>query len=511
MTTVTMSERLKSIVLEVTSAGYLLDKEALSYLQDLELEGRLELTGRDLVELAKCGPAKRDLFIGRDMIQNIAGTIVPPVSPPPMPAEPVRSRANPAEEIEASIQVVKDPSPEICSEGNIGDFAAYFRDRYVKLEKLLRQRLDARDAVRISDALSKPVNSKVRFIGMVLSRRQSSSNLMLELDDFDGSATVLVRREQNQRGFAQAQQIPLDQVICVEAVRSRGEMFVGENFILPDIPDEKSALPSDDVYAVLLSDIHAGSRTFLEEAFGRVVRWLQGDVGSPSELSISGRTKYVVVAGDLVDGVGVYPRQERELSLPDLYEQYRLVSKFIAGIPEHIEVIVAPGNHDAVRQALPQPAIPKDFAEPLYESRKLISLGNPAEVLLHGVRFLVFHGQGLDDLISSVPTLNFRSPEKGMKLQLRCRHLAPEFGRRTAIAPERFDHLVIEHPPAVFHSGHIHVVKCEAYRGSQIVNSGAWQTQTEYQKRLGIEPTPGILPVINLKNLHVTLLDFVNG
>jgi DNA polymerase II small subunit len=217
----------------------------------------------------------------------------------------------------------------------------------------------------------------------------------------------------------------------------------------------------------------------------------------------------VVICGDIVDGIGIYPRQEQELAITDLYQQYQEAAKYIAMIPDHVETIVLPGNHDPVRQALPQPPIPKDFGEPLYESRRLISLGNPSEVSLHGVRFLLHHGRSLDDILASVPSMEFSQPEKAMRLQLQCRHLASEYGNRTAIAPEKADHLVIEAIPDVFQSGHVHVVRHENYRGTQIINSGAWQAQTDYQRRVGLNPTPGILTAVNLQTLQVHLINFM--
>jgi DNA polymerase II small subunit len=95
-----------------------------------------------------------------------------------------------------------------------------------------------------------------------------------------------------------------------------------------------------------------------------------------------------------------------------------------------------------------------------------------------------------------------------MEFQLKCRHLVPEYGKRTAIAPERVDHLLVETPPDVFQSGHIHIVQHSTYRGTQVVNSGAWQAQTDYQRRMGLTPTPGILPVVNLHALEVTMTNF---
>jgi DNA polymerase II small subunit len=206
----------------------------------------------------------------------------------------------------------------------------------------------------------------------------------------------------------------------------------------------------------------------------------------------------------------VYPRQEDELTIPDIYEQYKFAARFIQQIPEHMEVIISPGNHDGVRQALPQPAISREYGEPVYEARHVTPLGNPCEVELHGVRFLVHHGRSLEDMLTSAPGMSFERPERAMELQLRCRHLAPEYGNRTSIAPMPEDHLIIENPPDVFHSGHIHVFGQEQYRGTLIVNSGAWQAQTEYQKRMGLKPTPGLLPVVNLQTLKLSVTNFMS-
>src|SRR5207244_6090793 len=104
-----------------------------------------------------------------------------------------------------------------------------------------------------------------------------------------------------------------------------------------------------------------------------------------------------------------------------------------------MDVVLIPGNHDAVRQALPQPAIPKDFAGPVYDSRKIVSLGDPAEVRLHGVHFLLYHGTSLMDILSGVPGLDYQRPVEAMEHQLRARHLPPEDGETTPTGPEQED------------------------------------------------------------------------
>jgi DNA polymerase II small subunit len=185
-----------------------------------------------------------------------------------------------------------------------------------------------------------------------------------------------------------------------------------------------------------------------------------------------------------------------------------MASRFIEEIPDYIEVIVIPGNHDASRKALPQPAIPRNYAEPLHEARKVYSLGNPCTVSLHDVELLICHGRSLDDIASIALGVSFNTPGEAMKLLLQSRHLAPVYGGKTSLAPERRDFMVIEKPPDILHCGHVHVLGYQMYRGTLLVNSGAWQEQTKYQAEMGLVPTPGIIPLVNLQTLEVTPISF---
>ena len=52
------------------------------------------------------------------------------------------------------------------------------------------------------------------------------------------------------------------------------------------------------------------------------------------------RIKYVVIAGDLVDGIGVYPNQIKELNIVDINEQYEVAAEMLTNLPDYIEVII---------------------------------------------------------------------------------------------------------------------------------------------------------------------------
>jgi DNA polymerase II small subunit len=45
----------------------------------------------------------------------------------------------------------------------------------------------------------------------------------------------------------------------------------------------------------------------------------------------------------------------------------------------------------------------------------------------------------------------------------------------------------------------MHVYGCANYRDVIAVNSGTFQEMTSYTKRLGVKPTPGIVPIVDLK------------
>lgn len=501
-----MSENLRIAIGEILEAGFQIESDAFKRLVEFGREQSLKPLIDELLKVA-VSVDPRPLFISSDLVLKAAEKLDLTSGNRPHVEESLGAERRFAEEYESRVEVVFDPTGKLGTPGVFDDFLRYFRSRFDKMSGLFRQRIDTRPSGTITDALASGSNGRGRFVCMVVDKRERGNRIFLTVDDYDEEATVLVN-DANPSMWQTARRVSRDQVLFLETRKSSGKLLVAENIVLPEIPDHRPGRASEEVYAVLLSDVHVGSKVFMESEFRRVLGWLRGEVGDPGQREIAGRVKYVLIGGDLVDGIGVYPRQEVDLKVADIYEQYRLAGKFVAEIPEHMEVLLIPGNHDAVRQALPQPSIPRDFAGPVYDSRKVISLGDPSEVRLDGVDFLLFHGTSLMDVIQSVPGFDYRRPVEVMEYQLRARHLAPEYGKNTPIGPEVEDWLVVEHVPDVFISGHVHVPGSGVYRGTTIVNCGAWQGQTDYQKRMGLVPQPGLLPVINLQSLQVRMIDF---
>jgi len=514
------TEKLQKAVEFTIAAGYQLNKEAFEFLSMLA-------TTEDPKEIIQKAVQKIDalkekpLFIDRNFLEELMGkpkstkeVLIQPLeaplqtSPEPQITEGKRPFRPYAKEVEANINVIEDPSSKLSSNGTIEDYLEYFRDRFKRMEKLLRQRIDARSAASVIDALKAPANTRLKIIGMITEKRQSKKKMFLTVEDLHANATVLVPQNAPQGLLKKARLLLLDQVVCLSVVKTRSRLLVAEDIVLPEIaqkPKHKAPIP---VYAVFTSDMHVGSTKFQRESFNRFVLWLNGKYGNERMREIVSHVKYVLIAGDIVDGIGIYPNQIKELAIKEVYEQYKLAAKFIEQIPDYVEVIIIPGNHDATRKALPQPAISNEFLEPLQESRKIRSLGNPCFLSLHDVEVLLYHGRSLDDIISTVPGMAYNHPEKAMTLLLQSRHLAPVYGGKTLLSPENRDFLVIERIPDIFHAGHIHLLGYSNYRGVLVLNSGGWQEQTDYMRRLGVVPTLGKVPVVNLQTLDVTVVPF---
>ncbi len=411
----------------------------------------------------------------------------------------------PADPPQSEIEVVKDPSLAIQPTG-IEGFPQLFKSRYEKLVKILSERPEGRTLTKVSRINREKGNSKIA--GLVFARKPTKNGIEFTLDDDTGSVSVLAFSPEAKKA---ASEIALDQCVVADVDAVQGRLIL-KNVIQPDIPLKIASTSKKTVYAVFLSDLHIGSNKFLEGAFQRFLDWISGRGRvSEEDEEIVRRLKYIVIGGDVVDGVGVFPNQEYELSERDVYRQYEMVSEKLKLVPKHLQMFVIPGNHDATRQALPQPMIPKKYAASLYQLENLTMMGDPCFFKLNGVSILAYHGRSLDDVLATTPGLSYEKPEDAMKVLLRARHLAPIFGLRTPIAPEIEDHLVIEEVPDIFHAGHVHTVGIDRYKSTLIINSGTWQAQTGYQANLGISPRPGLVPIVNLATLEVTLREFLTS
>ena len=279
-----------------------------------------------------------------------------------------------------------------------------------------------------------------------------------------------------------------------------GDLVIAKDIIRPDVPLSSGMAPNGSQSIVaFVSDIHIGSNTFLEEEWRRFVGWLKKD---PVAKDIG----YIIMPGDLVDGIGVYPGQEDELKIDDLYAQYTALSEIIKGFPDWVQVVMMPGNHDAVRLAEPQPALPNDIRDLFDSSVRFV--GNPCLMEVEERKILAYHGKSIDDFNSGTRHLNYTNPHEAMKEMLRRRHMAPVYGDKTPLAPEQKDYLVIDTVPDIFVTGHVHVCRLDEYRGIRLINASAWQSQTAFQRMHNQMPEPAKVPMVHLGTGECWVEDF---
>ena len=376
------------------------------------------------------------------------------------------------------------------------------KNRFSKYKQIMYDRQDSRKIIRISTLVQHTDQNEYKIAGLLKSRNKLDKSYEIELEDESTDMRLLVTDGNNIR---KVESFLIDQMVIADVVFSKKiGRFIVKNCYSLDVPAEvfQSVEGVEPVYGVFLSDIHVGSKTFLNREFQDFLNWINGRSG---DLEVVSKIRYIVIAGDLVDGIGVYPGQEEELTELNLSKQYDEFAGLMVQIPKSIKIFVSPGNHDATRQALPQPPIFKRYAKALYEMDNVILLGDPCLVRLHGVNTLVYHGQSLVDIVGSSPGITFDKPAEAMKVLLKARHLAPTHGS-TRVALEEDDKLVIKTVPNIFHCGHIHTVQTLKYKGTLLVNSGTWQDQTQFQKRMGIVPNPAIAVVVDLNSLKVKMM-----
>lgn len=399
------------------------------------------------------------------------------------------------------VNVIKAPT-NLGVKGSPDEFINLMRKRFKFLKSILLEKSSI-DPIPISDLVNSTSRDgdKVLIIGMVMEKvTLRDGSIRMVVDDESGSIPVIFKRDS--RYWKWADKVPVDSVLAVKGVFVKGRLYA-DSFRVPDLDGELIKPGSAPGKVVLVSDIHVGSKYFNEGAFDRFMRWLNSDEG--------GDVRYLIICGDLVDGIGVYPNQEEELKIVDVYKQFELASKFIGMIPKRVKIIYIPGNHEPVRQAEPQPVVPDEFLEYLLDARPdLIALPNPAMISIEGVRILIYHGRSLNAIFKHVPGLQPIKPEtvvEAMRWMLRLRHLAPIYGEHS-LSPESEDWMLIDQLPHLLHSGHIHVYGVGEYKGVNIVNSGTFENETPYIKSLGVEVTVGKVPIFNLMDLKIEVKDF---
>ena len=395
--------------------------------------------------------------------------------------------------------IENDVTGESTGTGAYDEFVEVFRDRYERLSAQLRGRVNHRPAEAIGEMSP---GSEVAMIGLVNDIRSTASgHHLIELEDTTGTFPTLVMKDRELASVAE--ELLMDECVAVEgSLSDDAGLLFADAIHFPDVPRTYRPSTADrSVSAALISDVHVGSQEFMADAWERFADWLHTPEASDVE--------YLLIAGDMVEGVGVYPDQDEELEIVDIYEQYEAFSERLKSVPGDMEIVMIPGNHDAVRLAEPQPGFDEELRDIMTAHDARIT-GNPSVVTVEGVSVLMYHGVSLDEVIAEFPeeTASYDDPHKAMYHLLKKRHVAPQYGGHMRLAPEDRDYLVMDEVPDVFHTGHVHKLGYGKYHNVLAVNSGCWQAQTAFQESVNINPDAGFAPILDLDTLDLTIRKF---
>lgn len=401
----------------------------------------------------------------------------------------------------------------------VSDFVGNFVTRFRHLEGILQSRQELKNLTSIRRLQDKTEREKVSIIGIVYAKSiTKNNNIIFTLEDLSGFFKVIVSK--NSTAFKIAMDTQLDEVIGI--VGSLGNKVIFANTIIyPDIPLATEIKKSpNEVYAIVLSDTQLGSKLFLPKRFNNFIEWLNGNFGTEEERRIAEKVGYILFPGDIIEGVGIFPGQEEELNIPDIYDQYKEIAKYLSRIPNDKQIILCTGNHDACRIAEPQPRIYKEYAPDLYDLPNLHIVTNPSMINIHkskdfeGLNVLFYHGFSYTfycDTVQSIKDSGLPISDRTgliMKYLLQRRHLAPTYTSTRMVPNPKEDCMLINEVPDLFISGHIHKAVVTSHRGVNIIVGSCFQTHSAYQEKFGHTPVPGQVPLINLKTRKISMLEF---
>jgi len=392
---------------------------------------------------------------------------------------------------------------------DVVDFVNHFKSRYEYIKNILEKKnlINLSSIRRIGS-----VSGVYTIIAMVKNKRiTKNKNLLIEVEDLNGSLMVLINREKKDL-FKIGETLLLDEVVAFR-VSGFGDMLFVNDIIFPGVFLDKEKFGEIDECVAFSGDFHVGSKMFLEKNLMKFIGWINGEVGDYRQKAIAKKIKYLFLVGDNIDGVSHYPNQEKFLSIKTCRGQYKKFEEILRKIRKDVQIIICPGQHDAVWLGEPQPIIPEKWAPGLYKMENVHLVSNPALVEIgDGFKILMYHGAGINHFINEISEIRIgfghKNPTRVVKEILKRRHFAPIHGLVDYIPCEERDFMVIDEVPDIVVTADQHRAGVDCYNNVLLVSSSCWQSITPFEEKVGNVPDPCKVPVFNLKTREMKIMDF---
>jgi len=400
---------------------------------------------------------------------------------------------------------------------SVTDFVIYFNRRYEYFYNLLKNRVDIENIISISKIKDLPNNDVVDIIGLVYSIRETKKGYIMEIEDKSGKINCFIKKD-NKELMNIFKNITLDEGIAIKGRKGDNIIWV-EEIVMPypsNFYNNKSF--DDEVYGLFISDTHFGAKLFKDESFQKLIDFIRGETENKELNEIAKKIRYIFIAGDVIEGIGIYPDQGKDVRIMSTEAQYNEAVRWLSQIPEDKVIIIIPGNHDTCRLTEPQLKMPYERAYALYNLPNTIILSNPSIVRIlktknfEGYEIYIYHGGSLFYYGNEIPFLRekggAKNPNEIVKYLLEKRHLAPSHGSTLYYPDTEEDPLVIKDLPDFFVLGHTHKLQVSAYKKTIVLSCGCWVDMSDYQEKMGMFPDPAKAILVNFKNKKIKVLNF---
>lgn len=197
-------------------------------------------------------------------------------------------------------------------EATIEDFIKYFKSRYnILSEALMESHPEFKHAMYINKA--KHLDRDVYLIGLVYEvSKTKNGHKIISLEDNSGSCSAFINRDSP----LMSDPVITDELLGVRGKFSPSGLFIVDRIIRPGLPKNHTWTESDSKSSIaFISDVHVGSKEFIKSGWDNMITWMKHNAERQG-------INYLVLAGDVVDGIGAYPGQEEDLAELSIYKQY---------------------------------------------------------------------------------------------------------------------------------------------------------------------------------------------
>ena len=221
------------------------------------------------------------------------------------------------------------------TKGKMEDIVNLFYDRYQKVADMLRNQAGFKASGTIKQIQKeKRKNRTYNIVGIVLDlRRTKSGGKMVTIEDMSSTIDVFVRKDD-----PACATIFKDEVLGISGrFGDDGRMFWVDRVVHPDLlpkHQNKGGEEFDPVSIAFISDLHMGSKRFLEKEWDKMVDWMNGTDETAQNI------KWLVLSGDVIDGIGIYLGHEENICIANSFDQYEMCARKLDELPDHITPIL---------------------------------------------------------------------------------------------------------------------------------------------------------------------------